>query len=170
MKTNMEDSVRTDSFKTKTGPHLNPNEMRTPDFEFPCKEEMFIDKHIVGFIHNPNDPWAGFNFILSNGQRSQLKIEEPQMPEDYQEVRFDPLETQVRKVVMQGNHELACIKFFDIAGRMIIQGGKESMHSSSMTREFYLEKNQRLVGVKSKRSKNGMPRHEDLVFVIGWLE
>ena len=87
-----------------------------PDFEFPTKDDLDYENYIVGVVYQ-TDHW-GFNVIMSNGQTSSFKnILKPI------EVRMNPPDAEVRKVVMCGDEEIAGFQFFDKDGIKILEAG-----------------------------------------------
>lgn len=124
---------------------------------------------MVGFWHCPSELWCGFNFVLNTGQKSYLSYNQKAKPEKYLETKIDS-DVEVRKVVISGINEIACIEFFDISGELLIQVGRPCLSFDNKKREFFLSLGERIIGVRSRKSPNGAPRHEDIVFLIGIME
>ena len=86
--------------KFKDGPHVLNKNHKVPDFEFPKKEELSYDDHIVGFMQKPGD-WNGFNIIMSYGEKSNL----PEGGKNLTEVKINPVAAIVKKIVMWGDDD-----------------------------------------------------------------
>ena len=114
------EKARIKVFKTKEGPHLQDYNHQKKDFEFPDKELLYYNYHIIGFICAPGSDWFGANFILSNEKKSDLPLN---FFGSYQEVRIKPVGAVVRRVIMFGNHEYGGVQFFDANGRKILDAG-----------------------------------------------
>ena len=156
-------------FAFRDGPQLQVEgeegvEHFEPDFEFPLKDVLSYDNHIIGFVQKKGS--LGINVIMSNGKQSDLPLNAYQGA-GYTEVRINPPTAEVRKVIQWGNLEFAGVQFFDKDGKMILEAGR----ISGAQKEIDLAEGERLIGMKSKkREKTFLPRQYSLVFIIGALE
>ena len=65
------------NFVTKDGPHLDIlKKVLKPDFEYPPYNELKFDVHIIGVVYKQGvgEHGRGFNYILSNGNQSNLEL------------------------------------------------------------------------------------------------
>ena len=97
--------VKIGVLKFKDGPHLDDLCIREPDFQYPAKDNLDFDNHIIGFAHNPKSgPYSGVNIIMSNGDRTQL----PQQRDgvnDWSDVKINPVDAEVKRIVMRGDYD-----------------------------------------------------------------
>jgi hypothetical protein len=104
--------------KVREGPHLQDKDQKIPDFEFPSKDKLEYENNIIGFMQNPGS-WNGVNVIMSDGLGSDLPYKNSN-EKTYSEVKINPPEAVVRKVIMWGNHEFSGVQFFDKNGTKIL--------------------------------------------------
>jgi hypothetical protein len=83
----------------RDSPHIQDNIVLVHDFEFPNKNDLSYTNHIIGFVARKSAQ-CGVNVIMSNNQRSAL-------PQDhlYQEVKINPADAVVKRVVMWGDSD-----------------------------------------------------------------
>ena len=82
---------------------------------------------------------------MSDGSKSQLPLNEDG-GQNYTEVKINPANAVVKRIVMRGNYEFAGCQFFDKNGVKILEAG----YMTAESKEFILEDNERLIGVSSK--------------------
>ena len=153
-------------FKIRDGPHLQDKDFKAKNFCFPPENQMRFDNPVVGFIHKPGR-WCGVNVIMKDGQQSQLPLNILE-GQGYSKVLIWPQNAQVRRVVMKGDAEFGGVIFYGDKGKKLLEAGHVETNGF---REFKLEDNECIVGVKSKLlPPRQSPRCEDLQFVIGYLE
>ncbi len=58
-------------FKFKDGPHLQDLNHKVPDYEYPQRAQLSYENYIIGFI-TKSGGYYGHNFIMSNGNKSEL--------------------------------------------------------------------------------------------------
>lgn len=94
---------------------------------------------------------------MSDGFNSNLIMEKN--GQDYVEVRINPLEAIIRKVIMFGDSdsEIRGFQFFDKDGLKLLEAGK---FSCDIKKEVILQEKERLVGVKSNL-RGDAPRQND---------
>ena len=81
---------------------------------------------------------------MSNGEKSNL----PENGSDWTEVKINPVAAIVKRIVMRGDDEFGGVQFFDKDNNKILEAG----YIGDDSKEFILEDNQRLIGVKAKRN------------------
>lgn len=110
------------------------------------------------------------NIIMSNGEQSYLPILEDYR-EDYEEVRINPVDATVRKVVVYSCRDLEGIRFYDKDDTILLKAGDPGDDSYHFT-EFILDEGHRLIGVRSRVfiDEYGAANQFDFRFIIGWQE
>lgn len=148
----------------KDSPTLRP---LSREYQFP--KEPSYDNPIIGFIHVPGYVWT-INIIMSNGEQSNLPIRE-EYREDYEEVRINPADAAVKKVVVYSCRDLEGIRFYDKDDTILLKAGDPGDDSYHFA-ECILEEGQRLIGVKSRVfiDDDGAAYQFDFRFIIGWQE
>jgi hypothetical protein len=150
-------------------PHLAKDKIKEPDFFFPAAKKRSFENHIVGFVHSPE--YSGFNYILSNGEVSNIPYVDYEQDET-EEVRI-PEGAVIRKVIMYTSEEdntcLWGVQFFDKDNKMLLEAGCTEDEKVKHSREFTLEEDERIVGVKSQVDKGYEPEQLDIVFILGRL-
>ena len=127
--------------KTRESPHLFSDDIRVPDFSYPKQDQLAFENHIVGFHQNSN---AALILILSNNQKANLSAKNATS-----EVRI-PADSRIKKVAMiSTNYDrlLFRVEFFDSNGKLILKAGYDG---GNYRKEFELEDDERLIGMKSK--------------------
>jgi len=137
------------------------------DKVYPATADLDYDHHIIGFQHNPDFPWCGFNFILSNGKRTQfpLKIDGACLQSSWREDTIDT-NIQLGKVVIygdSGDSEISSIEFFDTNNNLVLKAGKIG---GIAKKEIPLHKGERIVGMQGN-DYFGKTQIRDLIFIIG---
>ena len=97
--------IKFGELKFKDGPHLLDHYTKYPDFEYPSKDKLDFENHIIGFVHNTSSgDYNGVNIIMSNGERSQL----PQLrngANNWSDVKINPVGAEVKRIVMWGDSD-----------------------------------------------------------------
>lgn len=102
---------------------------------------------------------------MSNGTRSTLAQNSSYGNQPWQEVRINPPNAIVKRVVMHGNYQFGGVEFFDRDGDKVLEAGR----LGNTKLEIILEDDERLLGVRSKLETMS-PKQDDLQFIIGRLE
>ena len=147
--------------KTRDSPRLT-DDLQLHDFFYPAQNQLNYNNHVIGFDCNAGN--LEFNLIMSNNQKS-----EAQMKYEPTEVRINPADGIVKRVVMftkAGNKLLWRIEFYDKTNQMILKAGFDG---GDISKEFVLEDDERIIGLKPKLYRTHQAAHYDPVFVIGKL-
>ena len=111
-----------------------------------------------------NDFNSRWNFILSNGQESEIicdkVITEHTLPDK-------PIRKVQMAVHKDNNFSLQGLKFFDEKDNLIFEIGKQDKRF--LVKEVLLQENERIVGFES-RKEHGRARHFNFQFVIATLD
>lgn len=155
-------------FKFREGPHLLDKVNKKHDFQYPLPQHLSYDNCIAGIEHCSNF-YRGINIVMTDGSTSSLPFNS-QDKAWFRESRIDQQKAPIRKVIMRGdsdNSEFGGCQFFAEDGDKLL----EASFTVGVMREFSLAPGERLVGIKSQmRIYSSLPRQNDLVFLIGWLE
>ena len=147
----------------RDSPHLFDYNIGQHDFFYPAQDKYDFENHIVGFACNVSlfSDNVDFNVLMSNNQKSTLKTSSATT-----EVRINPVGAVIKRVVVVGHtndKRLYRVEFYDKQNQLILKAGNDY---GNTWKEFVLEDDERLLGMKSKPS---YAHHNDPIFVIGKL-
>ena len=145
---------------------------KKPNFIFPPDSILSWHNPIAGFVARPE--CAGVNVIMSDGTVSELPYNF-RPASQYTPVRLNPENSIVRRVIMWGttkDHGFSGVEMFNVTGTKVLEVGYCGFQAGMTAKEFTLEDDERLVGVRAQKhpEEKRLPAQLDLVFVIGKLD
>ena len=88
-------------FRQRESAHVHDTERSRQDFTHPSLDQLSFDNYIVGLLQATNNAF-GFNVLMSNGNNSKLPLT-TWGESSYTEVRINPPNAKVRKIILSVN-------------------------------------------------------------------
>ena len=87
-------------------------------------------------------------------------------------MKIDPVDSEIAKIVVNyvPMGSVRGINFFNRKGIMVLAVGISNSINDYETKVINLLEGERILGVKSRLHTEGSALHNDLVFVVGWMQ